>query len=134
MKIIKIIIQIAILYAFSFIGNILHDFFNLPIPGSIIGMLLLLIGLSLKIIPLQFIEAGVGFLLKFLSLLFIPAMLGIMNYPSLVSFKGVLLIVITVISTLITMGAAGMMSQYLEKRAQIRKEKEKCSKHYSQSL
>ena len=34
-----------------------------------------------------------------------------------------MLIVITVISTMITMGAAGMMSQFLEKRAQIRKEK-----------
>lgn len=134
MKIIRIILQIAVLYAFSFIGDVLHDFFNLPIPGSIIGMLLLLVGLSLKIIPLRIIEAGAGYLLKILSLLFIPAMIGIMNYPSLFSFKGALLILITIISTMITMGAAGMMSQYLEKRAQIRKEKEKCSKHYSQSL
>lgn len=112
----------------------MHDLFNLPIPGSIIGMLLLLVGLSLKIIPVRFIEAGVGFLLKYLSLLFIPAMLGIMNHPSLLSFKGSLLVVITVISTMITMGAAGLMSQFLEKREQLRKEKEKCSKHYSQSL
>ena len=125
MKIIKIILQIAILYAFSFIGEVLHDVFNLPIPGSIIGMLLLLVGLSLKIIPLRFIEAGAGYLLKILSLLFIPAMIGIINYPSLVSFKGALLIVITVISTMITMGASGMMSQFLEKRVQKRKEKKK---------
>lgn len=134
MKIINIIFQIAILYAFSFVGEVLHDVFNLPIPGSIIGMLLLLLGLCIKIVPLQIIEAGAGFLLKILSLLFIPAMMGIMNYPSLVSFKGALLIVITVISTMITMGTAGMMSQFLEKRAQIRKEKEKCNKHSSQSV
>ncbi|MGE8078742.1 CidA/LrgA family protein [Peribacillus loiseleuriae] len=134
MKIINIIFQIAILYAFSFVGEVLHDVFNLPIPGSIIGMLLLLGGLSLKIIPLRFIEAGAGYLLKILSLLFIPAMIGIMNYPSLISIKGAMLLLITIISTMITMAASGMMSQFLEKRVQKRKEKEKCSKHYSQSL
>ncbi len=67
-----------------------QQFFHLPIPGSIIGLILLIICLSVKIIPVKMIEDGAGFLLSFLPLLFIPAMTGVINYPSLFSASGTL--------------------------------------------
>ena len=134
MKGLRVIFQIAILFAFSMIGEVLHNICHIPIPGSIIGLILLLVCLSFKIIPMKVIENGANFLLAFLPLLFIPAMIGIMKYPSLFSKSGAILFLIVVISTIITMIAAGAASQFLEMRAKKRKEKEQCNNHLSQSL
>lgn len=133
MKIIRIISQIALLYVISFIGEILHNYLHIPLPGSIIGLLLLLIGLSFKLIPVNWIENGAGFILAYLPLFFIPATVGVMNYPSLFSWSGVVLIVIVVSSTIVTMIAAGTMGQFQERQRQKRLEKKKCNKHFTQS-
>ncbi|WP_140456781.1 CidA/LrgA family protein [Priestia megaterium] len=134
MKVIRIILQIAILYAFSMIGEAVHHMLHLPIPGSIIGLILMLICLMCKIVPIKAIEDGASFLLSFLPLLFIPAMAGVMNYPSLLSSSGAVLFLIIVLSTIVTMAAAGIASQLLEKKANKRKEKQQCKNSLSRSL
>ncbi|SDM98763.1 CidA/LrgA family holin-like protein [Bacillus sp. OK048] len=133
MKFLIIVLQICILYIFLFIGTAIQNFFHLVIPGSIIALLLLFICLCLKIIPVRFIEQGAGFLLSILTLCLIPATVGIMNYPSLLSLRGVLLFIVILISTVITIAIAGTASQFFEKKAQKRKDEQDCSKHYSQS-
>lgn len=111
MKLLKITIEIVILFIFSYSGNYLHTAFNLPIPGSIIGMLLLLMGLSLNIVPVDWIEDGASILLAFLPMLFIPVFIGVMNYPSLFSVQGGILFLIIIGSTMITIIASGSISQ-----------------------
>lgn len=125
MKWIQIIIQIFILYGFSFIGEMIHRTLHLLIPGNVLGLLLLLLCLSLKLFKLDWIEQGAGFLIEFLPLLLVPAMIGIMNYPSLLSKQGVLLFFIVFISTIMTVVAAGHASQLLEKSRQKRKDEQK---------
>ncbi|MED1420501.1 CidA/LrgA family holin-like protein [Bacillus smithii] len=125
MKWIQIIVQIFILYGFSFIGEMIHRTLHLLIPGNVLGLLLLLLCLSLKLFKLDWIEQGAGFLIAFLPLLFVPAMIGIMNYPSLLSKQGVLLFFIVFISTIMTVVAAGHASQLLEKSRQKRKDEQK---------
>ncbi|UOQ95632.1 CidA/LrgA family holin-like protein [Halobacillus shinanisalinarum] len=134
MRGIRIILQIGILYVFSMIGDAVHNIFHIPIPGSIIGLILLLICLLYKIVPLKIIEDGASFLLSFLPLLYIPAMVGIMKYPSLISSSGAILFLVVVMSTIVTMIAAGITSQFLEQKATMRKEKKKCTNPLSQSL
>lgn len=107
-----------------------QQFFHLPIPGSIIGLILLIICLSVKIIPVKMIEDGAGFLLSFLPLLFIPTMTGVINYPSLFSASGAALFLIIVLSTIVTMIAAGYASQLLEHKANQRKEKRSAASMY----
>lgn len=126
MKIIKIIAQIALLYAFYFVGDSLKNLLYLPIPGSIVGLFLLFAALILKACPLKWIETGVGFLHSYLGLLFVPATVGVMNYFHLFAGKGILLFFIVMISTLIVMIASGHTSQLLAKRALKRKEKNTC--------
>lgn len=116
------------------IGDAIQHLLHLPVSGSIVGLVLLLICLGLRIVPVSIIEDGAGFLLSFLPLLFIPAMAGVMKYPSLISFNGLMLLITVVLSTIVTISAAGFASQLLEKKAKKREEKEKCSKHVSQSL
>lgn len=114
LKVIRIILQIAVLYVFCFIGTVIVDFLHIPLPGSIIGLILLLIGLLTKVIPDWFVKEGAGFLLSILTLLFIPATVGIMNYPELLSGYGVLLVVIVLISTLFTLVLTGKIARRME--------------------
>lgn len=133
MKILTIVLQICILYIFSFIGTFIQNLFHLVIPGSIIALLLLFICLCLKIVPEKWIENGAVFLLSILMLLFIPTTVGIMNYPSLLSIHGVLLVVAILLSTIISIAIAGTASQFFEKKAQKRKDDKECHKSFSHS-
>ncbi|WP_341963186.1 CidA/LrgA family protein [Planococcus maritimus] len=122
MKIIRIIVQLLVLYGFLLIGEAIQALLQLPMPGSIIGFLLLFGALLLKIYPLEWIDAGATFLLSFLSLYFIPATVGVVDYGPLFSGKGVWLLPIVSISTLITMAAAGFASQRMADRSSAKKE------------
>lgn len=133
MKILTIVLQTCILYIFSFIGTTIHNFFHLVIPGSIIALLLLFICLCLKIVPVKSIENGATFLLNILMFLFIPTTAGIMNYPSLLSIQGALLVVAILLSTIISIAITGTVSQFLEKKAQKRKDDKECNKFSSHS-
>lgn len=132
MKAIRICLQIGILFIFSYIGTFIQNLFHLIIPGSIIGLILLFICLTLKLIPVELIEDGAGFLLGILTLLFVPMTVGIMNYPSLLSWQGLLLFGIVVVSTAITIVISGVFSQHLEKRTEKKKEASECNKSCSQ--
>lgn len=121
MKIVRIVLQLLVLYGFLLIGEASQALLQLPMPGSIIGFLLLFSALLLKIYPLEWIDAGATFLLSFLSLYFIPATVGVVDYGPLFSGKGVLLLPIVIISTLITMAAAGFASQYIANRSAAQK-------------
>lgn len=121
MKYLLIVLQIGILYGLSFIGTAIHDYFHLSVPGSIIALILLFICLCLKIIPVTFIEKGAGFLLSALTLFYIPATVGIMNYPSLLSLHGLLLVVVILLSTIVSIAVTGTMSTFFEKKKVVKK-------------
>ena len=110
-----IIIHIIILYAFSLLGTWIKDLFNLSVPGSVVGLLLLFILLISNIIKLEWIELGSRFLISNLVFFFIPATVGVMNYFDLFKGKGILLVVVVLISTILVMASSGLVSQFLAK-------------------
>lgn len=134
MNIIRIIVQIGILYIFLFIGNVMHTYLYIPLPGSIIGLLLLFLVLSLNIFSVKWIDQGAGFLLAFLPLLFVPTLVGIIKYPELFYGKGLLILLVVVISTIMTIISAGKTSQFIEIKTKQREEEKKCHKQSSQLL
>lgn len=112
----KIIIHIGILYGIYWIGTWIERIFHLPVPGSVIGMILLFLLLQTNIIKLSWIREGTDFFIKHLTLFFIPATVGIINYLELFIGKGFLLVVITIISTVLVMAGSGLISQWLIRR------------------
>jgi len=112
----KIIGQLAIILAIYLTGLLIENLLSLPIPGSIIGMLLLLILLHLKIVKVEKIKQVSDFFLNNMMFFFIPATVSIMvSYQIL---EGVLLEMTTliIISTLITISITALVVQYLAKR------------------
>lgn len=113
-KILKIIIQIFFLYLLTLVGDVIVRFLHLPLPGSIIGLIILLVLLHMKVVPKAFIADGASFLLPLLTLLFIPATVGVVNHPELLSWYGITLLFITVVSTIFTMSLTAKIAQKLE--------------------
>lgn len=111
---IQIALQILLLYLLCYIGNLVVDWLHLPLPGSIIGLIMLLILLHLKVIPKKAVAKGAGALLPILTLLFIPATVGIVNYPELLSSYGVILLASTFLSTVFALITTALFAKKIE--------------------
>ena len=75
----KYYVQFMLICLFAVIGEAISTFFKLPIPGSIIGLFLLLIALQLKWIRLRHIHAVAEFLIANMYYPLLPAGVGIME-------------------------------------------------------
>lgn len=122
MKILIILLQIIFIYGFFILGQLLRGLFNIPLPASILGVVLMFAALSLKLFPLRFVESGATLLLAFMPLFFIPATAGIIEYFDVFAGKGIFLVAIIIFSTMLTMAGSGLTSQYLSRRSEVRKE------------
>lgn len=124
MKLLFFVLQFIFIYGFFLLGQLLRELFNIPLPGSILGFMLMFIALTLKLVPLRFVESGATLLLSFLPLFFIPATVGVIDYTEVFAGKGAFLIGLIILSTLLTMAGSGWTSQYLERQSKTGKEAE----------
>lgn len=122
MTMIRVCLHIMALYVLLFIGNFLQETFQLFIPGSVIGMLLLFFLLKTKIVKLKWIEEGTSLLLRHLTLFFIPVTIGIIEYFNLFAGKGIFLVIAAVVSTALVMGTSGLISEHLAKGKEVQHE------------
>ena len=99
----KIMIQIMVLFALSLLGTWLSSLIPIPVPASVLAMVLLFAALSLSLIRKQYVEDTAKFLLRHITLFFIPfGVIGIMqNAEQILSFWPVFLL-ICLISTWVT--------------------------------
>lgn len=116
MKAVLMFLQITVLYMIYLAGKWIQVTFDLIIPGSIIGMLLLLVLLLTGIIKTSWVESGAWLLIQNLPLLFLPVTLGIIQYGDFFKGRGMLLFVIVLISTLCVMLVSGYTSNWIWKR------------------
>ncbi|MES2917838.1 MAG: CidA/LrgA family protein [Pseudomonadota bacterium] len=98
-------------------GELIARSLDVPVPGGVIGMLLLFIGLLLyRGVPEELEQASQG-VLKHLALYFVPASVGIMTMGPLLAQEGVRIGVVMVLSTLIPLLACGyLLDRWLAKR------------------
>ncbi len=106
----------AILLLLQFLGEMISAGLNLPIPGNVIGMGLLLLALNLKLVRTQWVEDAVELLLSHLALFFVPAGVGVMVYFDLIAAEWFPITVSTVLSTFVVMAVTGWVAKLLEKQ------------------
>lgn len=123
-RVVRIIVQIGILNIFYYMGVSIVALLHVPLPGSVIGLLLLALALNFKIIKVEYIQDGAGFLIGVLTLFFIPATVGVIDYPELFSTTGLLIMLAVIASTLISIYITGILSQIVEKKELAKKETE----------
>ena len=75
----KLYVQLMIIFMISLVGEGISSVFHLPVPGSIIGLVLLFLALQFKILRLRHISMVGNFLLANTTILFLPPAVGIMD-------------------------------------------------------
>ncbi|WP_165694114.1 CidA/LrgA family protein [Teichococcus deserti] len=95
--------QIALLTAIWWGASQLGALVGLPLPGSILGMLLLLTAIGGGLLPLRWIRHGASLLLGHLVLFLIPPMLALIDHPDLLSLVGLKLLGAILVGTLVVM-------------------------------
>ena len=75
----KLYVQLMIIFMISLVGEGISSVFHLPVPGSIIGLVLLFLALQFKLLRPRHISMVGNFLLANMTILFLPPAVGIMD-------------------------------------------------------
>lgn len=94
---------LSILLIMQFVGEIVSRGLDIPIPGNVLGMGLLLAALGLGVVRLEWVQEAADLLLSHLALLFVPAGVGVMVYLDLIGREWLPIVAATVISTFVVM-------------------------------
>lgn len=99
--IMKYLRQFMIILIMYFLGITLQTLLNLPIPGSVIGLIILFLALQTKLIRVDMLEEVSEFLLSHMAFLFLPAGVGLITALHVLSGKWIQFIIIILITTAI---------------------------------
>lgn len=104
----------AWLLALQTAGELLSRGFALPLPGPVVGMLLLMVALGWA--PVRQAVAGCAdFLLAHLSLLFVPVAVGVMAYLPALAGHGWRLLLVLLVSTWIGIAVTALVLRALDR-------------------
>ena len=107
------LLAFAVLLVFQCLGEGLVFLTGLPVPGPVAGMLLLLVALVAYPRLHEIVEAGANELLRHLSLLFVPAGVGIVVAAASGNGHWLAICAAVVGSTLLTLAVTALVLQAL---------------------
>jgi holin-like protein len=106
------------------LGEAITRGLGIPIPGPVLGMLMLFLALQLRGLlkplaaPANTLPIGIvsAFLIGHLSLLFVPAGTGIISHLPTLTSHGIGLFVVLVVSTALSLAATALVFSYVAGR------------------
>ena len=111
-----------ILVAFQLLGYGLHKL-GVPLPGAILGLLLFTLALAMELIRVEWVERTANFLVKHMTLLFIPLMAGLPGMSNELRRDGIALLASTVVSLLAVLLTTGGLAHFLLRdKAQVQEQ------------
>lgn len=121
----KIIKQICIILGFYILGEILAYLVSLIvpsifIPGTIIGLLLLLLFLSVRLIKIEHIDTVGGFLTNNMAFFFVPVAVSVISYLDIlksVIFKIIIICTISIIISFLAVVYSIKLTMWIQKKA-----------------
>lgn len=105
--------SLTILLVCQLAGEVIARLFKLPIPGPVVGMMLLFAGLVIRRGIPETLEKTGTTLLSHLSLLFIPAGVGVTVHLKLLADEWLPIVVALIVSTVVTLAVTGLVMQAL---------------------
>ncbi|WP_430812616.1 MULTISPECIES: CidA/LrgA family protein [unclassified Carboxylicivirga] len=112
----KIFRQLAIILLINLAGELLSEGLNLPLPGSIVGMLILLILLLTGMVKERHIAETADFFLDKMPFFFIPAGVSVMVAYTFIEGHLAAVVGTIVISTFSVMAVSALVTQLIIKR------------------
>lgn len=106
---------ITIILIFLFIGEAISKLSGLPIPGNIIGMLLITGALRFKLINLEAVQSTADYLIKNMILFFVPPSIAIMLYFDLLKSEWLAVTIGLFVPIFLVLFVVGNLMQRSEK-------------------
>ncbi|GBG55340.1 holin-like protein CidA [Sporomusaceae bacterium FL31] len=101
------------------LGNQIVQWAKIPVPGTVVGMILLFVLLSAGIVKLEYVQVATDFLLKHMLFFFVPIAVGLMNWGGLFWNNGLILAAAIVFSALVPFFAVGHLGQKLSRSKKV---------------
>jgi len=114
-KKIRLLAQVAVLSAIYLAGNWIVRKTGLPVPGNVVGIVLLFALLGLGLLRLEHVQDAADFLLRHLVFFFIPVAVDLMNWGGVFLRYGLRLALAIAISTALTYLGTGFIAQWLQR-------------------
>ncbi|WP_458527088.1 CidA/LrgA family protein [Onishia taeanensis] len=111
-----LIVGFIILLGCQFLGELIVRGFSIPVPGPVMGMVILLIALLINgKVPKGLRKTGEG-LLNYLTLLFVPAGVGMMVHFKLIQADFWTIVITLLVSTALTLAVTAKVMMWMNKR------------------
>ncbi|TDN61634.1 holin-like protein [Paraburkholderia sp. BL10I2N1] len=123
-----VILSLGILLAFQCLGEAISRVARVPVPGPVIGMVLFLFLLSAAPSLTEQVEYVSRGLLNHLSLLFVPAGVGVMVLANVMKAQLLAIAVALVVSTILSMAVAALVTASLMARLEEKKARAEAAK------
>jgi len=102
------LVQLALVAAFWLAGEELVRITGLPLPGSVIGMALALLALSVRGLHVGSMKRGANWLLAEMLLFFVPAVLALLDHSELLGLMGLKILAVIIVSTIAVMSVTAL--------------------------
>ncbi|VVO79338.1 Holin-like protein CidA [Pseudomonas fluorescens] len=99
----RLVTELAVLLALYLLGCQLAAWLAWPIPGGVIGMVLLLLAFAFGWVKPAALQLGAGLLMAEMLLFFIPALMSLLDYGTLLRNDGWRILLVIAASTLMVM-------------------------------
>lgn len=112
---------LVILLGFQLLGEAITYALHWPIPGPVLGMVLLFVFLCWRKAVPEFLERDVPHLLFYLPLLFVPAGVGVIQFLGLLQQHAFALGFVLLAATLITLVFSAALLRFLWNRQRLQR-------------
>ena len=106
---------LIILLMYLLMGEFVAHLLSWPVPGSVVGMILLFITLLIKGGISTDLKASSNGILPYLPLFIVPASVGIVNFMGILQQQGFALLTAILVSLLVGIPVCGLSAQWLIK-------------------
>lgn len=104
--------QLAIIFGCLALGELIIYFTHVPLPSSILGMLLLTLLLKLKVIKLEWVKKISDFLVGNIGFFFVPPGVAIMLYFDIIKAELWPIVIASAASTVLVLAVTGWVHQF----------------------
>ncbi|KMY21624.1 antiholin-like murein hydrolase modulator LrgA [Bacillus pumilus] len=105
--------QAFIFATVMFVSNLISMYLPIPMPASVIGLVLLFVLLTTKIIKLEQVEQLGTSLTGLISFLFVPSGISVIQSLGVMQEVGVQVVGVIIIATIMLLAATGLFTQFL---------------------
>jgi len=102
---------LLVLLLFLLAGDAASAWLHLPLPGNVLGMLLLVVGLRTRLVALEAVEPAADFLVRNMALFFVPAGVGVIRHVDAVRTWALPIAAAAIPSTFAVLAVVGWLQQ-----------------------